>query len=457
MGVVPDVAHSWEVSEGGRRYLFRLREDVRWSDGTPLTAGDFEYTWKRALDPATRSSVAGLLDDVKGATAYHQGHTSDPDRVGVRALDDLTLVVELEGPTGYFPHLLTLSRSYPLPQHAVEAHGEAWTEVENIVTSGPFRLEAWQRGQSAVLVRNPAYHGRFTGNVQRLEVSLLADPSARLALYEADGLDIYHLCDLPPAELDRARHRHAGEYISVPALGTLYVGFDTSRPPFDDPRVRRALVLATDRGTLVDGVLRGTAFPATGGLVPPGMLGHSAGIALPYDPDGARQLLAEAGYPGARGFPTANLLTDHRRSPHSEYLQAHWRENLGVETTVETMDWGAFYDRLDREPPHMFCILYRAEYPDPDDILGVSRGRGWRRTLWQNETYDGLVAEAKRDADQGRRMEMYQEADRILVEEAPVMPLAYWRCHLLVKPWIRRWPISATTFWFWKDVIIDPH
>jgi ABC-type oligopeptide transport system substrate-binding subunit/DNA-binding SARP family transcriptional activator len=457
MGVVPDMAQSWEVSEGGRKYLFHLREDARWSDGTPLTAGDFEYTWKRSLDPVTKSPVAGTLDDVRGAKVYHQGHTSDPDRVGVRALDDVTLVVELEGPTAYLPHLLTLSGSYPLPQHVVEAHGDAWTEVENIVTSGPFRLEAWQRGQSAVLVRNPAYHGRFTGNVQRLEVSLLADPFARLELYEADGLDIYHLCDLPPAELDRARHRHAGDYISVPALGTLYVGFDASRPPFDDPRVRRAFVLATDRGTLVDGVLRGTVFPATGGFVPQGMLGHSAGIALPYDPDGARQLLAEAGYPRGRGFPTVNLLTDHRRSPHSEYLQAHWRENLGVEITVETMDWPAFYDRLDREPPHMFCIGYRARYPDPNDILGDASSRGWRRTLWQNERYDGLVEEAKRASDQGRRMEMYQEADRILVEEAPIMPLTYYRCHLLVKPWVRRWPISATTFWFWKDIIIDPH
>jgi ABC-type oligopeptide transport system substrate-binding subunit/DNA-binding SARP family transcriptional activator len=455
MGVVPDVARSWEVSAGGRKYVFRLREDVRWSDGTPVTAGDFEYSWKRALDPATRSPDAGRMDVVKGAVAFHQGRASDLARVGVQAVDDHTLVVELEGPTGHFPHLLTLCGSYPVPRRVVEAHGEAWTDVENIVTNGPFRLEAWQWGRSAVLARNPAYHGRFSGNVQRVEVSLLVDPSARLELYEADGLDIFYIGDLPAAELERARHRHAGEYVPSPMQATDYVGFDASRPPFDDPRVRRAFVLATDRETLVEGAMRGTFLPATGGFVPPGMPGHSAGIALPYDPDQARQLLAEAGYPDGRGFPTVDLLTDHRRSATSEYLQAHWRQNLSVEVTQETMEWRLFLDRLERELPHLFCIGQEADYPDPADFL---RDPEFQLIAhWRNETYDQLVEEAGRVTDQRRRMEMYQEADRILVQEPAILPFAYERFHYLVKPWVRRWPISTTKCWFWKDVIIDPH
>jgi ABC-type oligopeptide transport system substrate-binding subunit len=395
-----------------------------------------------------------MMEDIKGARAYRQGRTSDPDQVGVRALDDVTLEVELEGPTGHFPHLLTLSASYPVPEHVVESRGAAWTDVENIVTNGPFRLAAWQRGRSAVLERNPAYHGRFTGNVQRVEVSLLVDLSARLALYEADGLDFLHLCDLPAVELDRARRRHAGEYVSMPRLATHYVGFDASRPPFDDPRVRQAFVLATDRGRLVEGVLRGTAFPAVGGFVPPGMLGHLPGIALPYDPDGARQLLAEAGYPDGRGFPAVDLLTDHKRGPYAEYLQAHWWENLGVEITQETREWGVFFDALDRKPPHMFCIGETADNPSADFLRDAYFPR---LTGWQNEAYDRLVEEARRVTDQGRRVKLYREADRILVEEAAIMPLAYWRCHWLVKPWVRRYPVSTTKSWFWKDVIIDPH
>ncbi len=181
-----------------------------------MTAGDFEYAWKRVLDPAIGSPNASLLYDVKGARAFHQGDAPDPDRVGVWALDEVTLVVELEGPAAYFPHPLACIATRPVPRHVVEAHGQDWTEAGNIVTNGPFRLEAWQPGQSIALARNPEYHGRSTGNVERVELSLLPDPSAHLE-------------------------------------------------------------------RLADVILGGYYFPATGGFVPPGMPGYSAGIGLPYD------------------------------------------------------------------------------------------------------------------------------------------------------------------------------
>jgi ABC-type oligopeptide transport system substrate-binding subunit len=454
MDVVPDVARNWDVLEGGRQYVFHLRDDVRWSDGAPVTAEDFRYAWKRVLDPATRSPNASLLYDVKGARAFHQGDASAPDSVRVRALDEVTLVVELEGPTGYFLHLLACNATYPMPRHVVEVRGQAWTEVENIVTNGPFRLESWQRGESMVLVCNPQYHGRFTGNVQRLELSLLADPSAILKMYEADSLDILNLRDFPPPEMDRVRQRHAGEYVPVPMLDTYYVGFDVSRPPFDDLRVRQAFVLATDRETMVGMILRGY-YSGTGGFLPPGMPGHSAGIGLPYDPERARQFLAEAGYPGGRGFPMVDALAFYGTEPAVEYLQAQWRENLGIEIIWEIMEWAMFLDRLDREPPHTWLTGWAADYPDPDNFLRVSHVR--RYTGWQNEAYDRLVEEARRVTDQGKRMKLYQEADRILIEEAAIMPGFYNRSHLLVKPWVTKHPMSTIKPWFWKDVIIEPH
>ena len=457
MEVIPNVAQSWEVSEGGRKYTFHLQDDVRWSDGAPVTAGDFEYAWKRVLDPATKSPNADMLYDIKGARAFHQGDTPDPDRVGVWALDKVTLVVELEGPTGYFPHLLAHNATYPVPRHVVEAHGETWTEMGNIVTNGPFRLKAWQRSESLVLIRNPKYHGRFRGNVQRVELSLHADPSVRLEMYEANGLDILDMMFFPPAELDDASQRHAGEYVPGPRLWTPYVGFDVSRPPFDDVRVRRAFAFATDRETLADVALRGYDSPATGGFIPPGMPGHSAGIGLPYDPEQAGQLLAEAGYPGGRGFPPADLLARRSDESQSEYLQAQWRENLGVEIEIawETMEYEMFFGRLRREPPSMFLLGWIADYPDPDSFLRISTFLHWTR--WQNETYDRLVEEARRIMDQGERMRLYGQADRILIEEAAILPLYYLRSHLLVKPWVKKYPTSAIKWWFWKDVIIEPH
>lgn len=457
MDVMPDVARTWEVLEGGRRYVFHLRDDVRWSDGTPVTAEHFEYAWKRVLDPATDSPNASLLYDVKAARAFHQGEVSDPESVGVRALDEVTLEVELERPTGYFLHLVAHGPTYPVPRHVVEAHGETWTEVRKIVTNGPFKLESWQLGESIVLVRNPEYHGRFRGNLQRVELSLLEDPSETMEMYETDGLDILDLWGLSPLEMDRARQRHAGEYVSVPRLATGFVGVDLSRPPFDDPRVRRAFSLATDRETLADVVLRGYCFPATGGVVPPGMPGHSPGIGLPYDPDRACQLLAEAGYPGGRDFPVVDLLVPSfpAFSLGSEYLQAKWRENLGAEIAWEAMEWGMFLDRLDREPPHMFALAWGADYPDPDYFLSVDFLR--ERTGWRNEAYDRLMEQAKRITDQEERMKLYGQADRILVEDAAIIPLTYDRSHLLVKPWVRKFPMSAIKAWFWKDVIIEPH
>jgi len=450
MDVVPDVARSWEVLEGGRKFIFHLRDDVQWSDGVPVTAGNFEYAWKRVLDPATGSPVASLLYDVKGARAFHQGESGSGD-VGIWACDDLTLVVELEEPTGYFLHLLAQSACYPVPRHVVEAHSEVWTEAGHIVTNGPFRLDTWQRGQSVVLSRNPEYHGRFTGNLEHVELSLRrVDPLAQLEMYEAHSLDVLALS----LETEQAGRRHVGEYISVPTLLTEYLGFNVSRPPFDDPRVRRAFVLATDRKTLADVVLRGYNSPATGGFVPPGMPGHSPGICLPYDPEQARQLLAEAGYPGGRGFPAVDSWT-RRTSRSHQYLQAQWRENLGVEITWEIMEWAIYLDRLNKEAAQLFLIGWIADYPDPDDFLRVGL---WRmRARWQNEAYDELVERARRVTDQGERMSLYEQADRILVEEAAIMPLYYGRWHLLVKPWVSKYPTSAMGGAHWKDVIIEPH
>jgi oligopeptide transport system substrate-binding protein len=453
--VVPDVAYTWEVLEEGRKYVFHLRDDVRWSDGVTVTAKDLEYAWKRVLDPVTESPNADLLYDVKGARPYHEGDVLDSDSVGVRALDDVTVVVELEGPTGYFPQLLAYNATYPVPQHVVEAHGEAWTEVANIVTNGPFRLETYDRGDSLILARNPRYHGRVKGNVERVELALVEEWGVRLQMYEANSLEVLDLWGLPAPERDRARQRHAGEYVTLPKLETFYAGFDVSRPPFDDPRARRAFVLATDREALADVALGGYEFPAAGGFIPPGMPGHSPGIGLPYDPSEAQRLLGDAGYPGGLGFAALEALTHLGNVPVAEYLRAQWRETIGIASTWETTDWASFVDRLAEHKPHVFLIAWEADYPDPDNFLRASSVR--RQTRWRDEAYEKLVDEARRLTDQEERMRVYKEADRILVEKAAVIPLTYRRFHMLVKPWVRK-PATSEPFWrFLKDVVIEPH
>jgi ABC-type oligopeptide transport system substrate-binding subunit len=455
--VVPGVASSWEVCEGGRRYLFHLRDDVRWSDGAPVTAGDFEFAWKRVLDPVTASRNAGLLYDVRGAQAYHQGLDSDPDSVGIRALDELTLEVLLEGPTGYFLHLLDYSGTYAVPRHVVRAHAGEWTEPQNIVTNGPFLLETWQRGEHLVVVRNPGYRGRFTGNVRRVELSLRPAGAweAKLDLYEADRVDVaLGLEAAPPEEQHRARQANAGEFVLAPLGSTEFIGFDVTRPPFDDRRVRQAFNLALDREAYAQTVYGGTYLPAAGGFLPPTIPGHAPGIALPYDPERARRLLAEAGYPAGQGFPEVVLFTGRPSDQRVEYLRCQWGEALGVATASEVLEWAEYLDRVHGNPPHTFMMAWMADYPDPDSLMRV----GLRlHSRWRHEVYDRLVERARRVTDQSERTDLYKQADRILVEEVPILPLAYEQAPLLVKPWVRRFPLSPPWGFRLKDAIIDPH
>jgi ABC-type transport system substrate-binding protein len=259
----------------------------------------------------------------------------------------------------------------------------------------------------------------------------------------------------PPDELDIARQRHHGDYVSLPWLTTDYIGFNVRQAPFIDPRVRRAFVMALDREILADIKMIGTVFPATGGFIPPGMPSHSPGIALAYDPDQARQLLSMAGYPDGRDFPLVDALTRKGREAQTDYLQEQWHQVLGVNINWQAWESGVFLDKLDHDPPSIFIIKWMADYPDPDSFLRVCPARHY--TGWWDEAYNILVEEAKFVKDKAERLKMYQDADKKLIEAAAILPLCYQRIHLLVKPWVKRFPTSALERWFWKDVIIEPH
>jgi oligopeptide transport system substrate-binding protein len=455
MEVLPEVATSWEVLGDGLTYVYHLRQDARWSDGVPVTARDFEYAWKRFLHPARPPAPATSFYNVRGARDYHQGVVSDPDSVAVRCLDELTLAVDLEAPDPNFLHLTLYA--IPVPRHLIEVHGDAWTEPGRLVSNGPFQLESWQRGQSMTLLRNPHYHGRFEGNLERVELSF-ASPEEAIADYEAHRLDILALNYAPQAEMDLLRHQHPGEYLSAPDLSTYYLRYDLSRPPFDDRRVRRAFVLATDRARLADLVLGGHVFPATGGQVPPAVAGHSPGIALPYRPTEARQLMAEAGYPGGRGFPAVELLLAEGREAVVEDLAAQWLANLGVEVTGRTLPWAALLSRAYEQPPHILGMASAAHYPDPATFVGPARrDDGHPSYIWHHAAYDRLAEEFTQATAKAERLRLVQQMDRTAVEEAWLEPLWHGRRHLLVKPWVVRLPTSPIMGCFWKDVIIEPH
>jgi ABC-type oligopeptide transport system substrate-binding subunit/DNA-binding SARP family transcriptional activator len=455
LDIVPDLAATWEVRDGGRTYFLHLRHDLQWSDGRPLVAADFEYAWKRLLSPATGSILAPFLHALKGAREFHRGETRDADRVGVRAVDDRTLIVELEEPVSYFPQILADLAACAVPRHAVEKHGEGWTDPERLVSCGPFRLASAGSDGFLELVRDSGYHGRFSGNLQRVELHGGVQPDRLLDMYEADQLDALFFHAIPSRDAANwARERYAKEYVSVPMLTTFHLRFNPGRPPFHDVRVRQALAMALDKHALANRIDRSFRSPASGGFVPPGMPGHAPDIGLPFDPDQARHLLAVAGYPGGRGMPEVDAWYEGGSSAVLQWLQAQWREVLGIEVAWRLVDWRNRFDTGPDGPPLVYT-LWAADYPDPDSFLRM--GLITWGLLAAQEDLAGMVDKARLVGSQAERMALYRQADQALMAGATLVPLLYGRLHLLVKPWVKRYPISPMSRYFWKDVIIQPH
>jgi oligopeptide transport system substrate-binding protein len=295
--------------------------------------------------------------------------------------------------------------------------------------------------------------------VQRVHIALLGDRETQelMDMYEADRLDALRLAPFRLTEQQSARQRHAGEYVVLPGVGVYGVVFDPSWPPFDDVRVRQAIAMATDRETLANVTLGGLHAPATGGFVPPGMPAHAADIGLPYDPERARRLLALAGYPGGLGFPPVELVTWHTRRAWAEHVAQQVWDNLGVKIVVNSTEWAEYLDRIHSgRQIGMQLAGEWADFPDPDSFLRVGSAVS-REGRWTNVLYDQLVEEARRTMDLEKRMRLYRKADRILMEEAVIMPLTYSTEHLLVKPWLRDFPPMMREVACWKDVIIEPH
>ncbi len=455
MDIVPHVARSWEVLENGRKYTFHLRDDFLWTDGHPVTARDFEYAWKRVLDPKTDSPAASWLYDIRGARAFHQGEDSNPNAVGVKAIDDHTLMVELEAPTSYFLHLVAFSITYPIPSHVIEEVGENWTDTEHLVTNGPFILDRLETSRKIHLKRNPDYPGQFDGNLLKVELLQSTDWEENVERYERGEIEI--LGGIPASELERVRQRYANDYITGPFPLTTYLGFNSNRPPFDDSRVRQAISHVINRDHLANVVLRGSSDPATGGFVPPGIPGHTPNIALPYNPSLGKQLMEEAGFSNGQDLPIIQMYSSDFPFYRTitEVVQDQMKENLGIETEITHFNFPQILDSIAQDEPHIFAMGWGATYPDPDDFLRIAS-----RTLIQpkwNERFDKLVDDARRVSDQLKRMKMYEEAEKILAKEVVVLPLLYARFHLFVKPWVKKLPIQPIRVFSFKDIILEEH
>lgn len=419
----PVIAKSWEMLDGGKKLVFHLRDDVLWSDGKKVRAQDFEYSWKRLLNPKTASEYAYILFDIVNAEAYNRGK-AEGSAVAVRARDDVTLEVELNHPASYFLAITTFEVTFPQRQDVIEKFESRWTEPANIVTNGAFTLTSWKHENEIELSANPKY---FRGKpaIERVTMAMVNEKTTALAMYEQGNLDFIENHSIPALEKKKLESKPG--FKRVPQLRGYYYGFITDRKPFDDVRVRKAFSLAIDRN-IFPTILHGGEIPATS-WIPPGMLAHNKEIGLGFNIEEAKKLLREAGYPDGKGFPPVVLAynTDEDHKLVAEAAQSMWQKNLGVVVKLENQEWKVYLKKLQNDPPNIFRLGWGADYPDPDNFMKLfTANSGNNHTRWKSPKFDQLLEQAARELDNAKRAKLYDEAQKLLIEsDAVIMPF-FW-------------------------------
>ena len=459
--IEPELATDWEVSEDGLVWTFNMRDDAVWTDGTPVTAHDIEYSVKRAVAPETASPYAYVLYIIKNAQAINQtdvasGDEYDMDGLGVEALDDTTVQFTLEAPASYFEAISSLWTLRPVPQAAIEEHGDAWTEPGNIVTNGPYMLEDWKHGESMSFVKNPDYYDADSVQIDRFEVDIITDQFTEVALYESGELDVAGdgPGPLPLEELARIKDDPtlSQELHEGPRASTTYVGFTMTKPPFDDPLVRKAFSAAIDRETMVRDVV-GSGVPATQ-FAPKGIFGApDPEVGIATDVEQARAWLAEAGYPDGEGFPTVTYryFSSSLEEALGEALQAMWKDALNVDVRLESQEWPVFIAGISpetpvEEMPEMWRLGWGADYPDENnwvyEVFHCTDSTNYSRA--ECTEADEFAQQAALETDPEKRKELYEQVESLMFgEEVRAAPYYHRGYTVLAKPYVQR---TYTTF-----------
>jgi oligopeptide transport system substrate-binding protein len=435
-GLAPGVASDWTSSADGLDWRFRLRPDAAWSNGERVTAAHFVAALRHAVDPATGSPNAFLLEPIANASAILRGQRA-PAALGVRAEGDDLLAIELERPARWLPTVLSMSIALPrLP--GVHDDPASFTTPSRFVGNGPYRLEGWRPGGELRLLRNPRFRAAAEVAIPEVRWLSLADPAAEFNLYRAGELDV--TATVPPAQFASLARERPCELQSAPGLGLYYIAFDVTEPPLDDPKLREALSLAIDRDRLVAMLDRGEV-PAYG-IVPPA-IAPAGGAAHDWRalPSAERIRLARAALAESRHAkePPEIQLTYDAGDVHEQValaVRAMWQEALGVEATLRQLEWKAFLDqRGDRSAWQAMRFVWVGDYDDASTFTGLYASGGENNLPgYANPRYDTLVEEAARTADGARRDGLLRDAERMLLGDHPVAPLYFMTSKHLVAP-----------------------
>ncbi|MBN1190714.1 MAG: peptide ABC transporter substrate-binding protein [Dehalococcoidales bacterium] len=455
MTPVPDIARDWEVSGDGTEYTFHLRDDVKFQNGKGLTARDVKYSWERTTSPEVGSiNAASYLGDIVGVEDKLSGKADQIS--GVKVLDDYTLQVTIDSPRSYFLYKLAYPTAMVMDRENVKSGGAWWRKPNG---SGPFKLGQWREGQSLILERNEGYYSEQP-KVDKIQYQFFT--GLPMDLYEMGKIDV---TPVYTSYIDKAMDQSGPFYRDLqvaPSLGILFVGFNCSRPPFNDAKIRRAFSQAIDKEKIITLVFRDMEKKA-GGILPPGMPGYNAELeGLEYDIDKARELIREAGYTGAASLPEITFTTYGYAGGIGSVIEAilyQWNQNLGIKVKVRQLEPERYFYYAKEEVDNMFFMGWSADYPHPQDFLDIlfHTGSNTNYGNYSNSGVDELIERANRSSDQAESFSLYQQAEQIMVNDAACIPISFSKDYLLVKPYVHDYEINPLGFATLDKVSIIPH
>lgn len=459
---IPGVAESWVISDDGKTYTFQLRHNAQWSNGDPVTAHDFAWSWWRALQPALGNQYAYMFFPVKNAEAYLKQEIDDFSQVGVKVLDDYTLQVELTNPTPYFLQLLDHYSMFPVHRATIEKfgapdeRGSLWTRPGNFVGNGPFLLTEWQLFKKVEVTKNPYYWDAASVKLNGIRFHPTENVTTEERMFRSDQL--HHTASIPIDKVATYQKQKPGLLHSHPYLGNYFYRINTKLPHLSDKRVRQALAMSINGKQIVEQVTKGGEVPAYT-FTPPDTLGYTADAGFSFNPEKARQLLAEAGYPNGEGFPVTELLynTSEGHRKIAVAIQQMWNQYLGVNITLNNQDWKVYLNSVDSGDYTIARAGWIGDYVDPNTFLDmwITDG-GNNRTGWSNPRYDELILKlAPKAGDRETRYKLMREAEALLLEDMPVIPIYIYNSKSLVHPSLKGLEPNILDYTLYKKLSLE--
>lgn len=452
MNVKPALAKSWTVSADKKTYTFKLKPGVKWSDGKPLTAADFVYSWKRLLDPLTAAPYAYMLFDIAGAEEFNSRKVKDFSAVAIKAVDAQTVQVTLKKPVSYFLQMFTFWVTFPVRQDLVDKHGVSWSKPGNVAVVGPFVPVEYKPGSHLLMKRNELYHGKKPA-LDSVLMKIVNEDSTALNLFRAGQIDFVR----PINFLEMGDLVKTPAFHEAPYYRTCFININTKQYPFTLPKVRQALAMAIDT-TKIETIMH-RSLKAAHSFVDPTIFPEGKMSGIGFNPEGAKKLLKDAGVdPTKMSHIELFTYASDENALLTQFIQDQLKKNLGLSVEIQMPEFKMYRTQLELGSGALYHRCWGADYADPDSYLGIFLSdSGNNRTGWKNTRYDELVKKAATLANGPERTKTYKEAlDILLKQEAPAVPLYYDSLIFLVNPKFKNFVINPLNYAFFKDIVSTP-